>query len=399
MNTQKTPKYREPIAPFERTLHVGRPNIGNYEHFLDLVQKIFERRWFSNNGQMVSELESRLAEYLGVHQCILVCNGTMGLQIAAKALELTGEIIVPAFTFIATVHSLQWLGLKPVFVDIDPKTHLLDSSKIITLITEKTSAILGVHLWGNPCNTEKIQEIARNYKLSVIYDAAHAFSCCHQSSMIGNFGDCEVFSFHATKLFQTFEGGAITTNNEQLAQKIRLMRNFGFSGLDCVIQLGINGKMTEIQAAMGLACFETLSETIEINCLNYETYRQHLDGITGIRFLDHDALEKTNYQYIILEIDSEKAGLTRDDLVEILHKHNVRARRYFYPGCHRSEPYRTLYPEQINMLPNTDLVCHRVLALPTGQTISTNDINKICQIVKQALLNANDGYCCYYPYV
>ncbi len=376
---------QEPNTSFKQILHVGKPNIGNHKRFLSLVAEIFERPWFSNNGQVVRELESHLADYLDVKHCILVCNGTIGLLIANKALELSGEVIVPAFTFIATVHALQWMGLKPIFVDIDPYTHTLNDAKIESLITQKTSAILGVHLWGNPCNTNKIEKIAYEQGLSVIYDAAHAFGCRYQNRMIGNFGDCEVFSFHATKFFQTFEGGAITTNNDQLAQKIRLMINFGFEGLDHVIELGINGKMTEVQAAMGLACFESLDEIIQINRRNYETYRNHLEGITGIRFFNYDQVEKTNFQYIILEIEPEKTGITRDQLMQVLYDQNVRARRYFYPGCHKSEPDKTLYPEQMNHLPNTDLVSQRVLCLPTGQGTSVKDIDRVCQIIKQAL--------------
>lgn len=384
MNQTQTSNLSISIA---ETLHVGRPNIGSYQRFLSLVEDIFERRWFSNNGKLVNELEFLLSEYLEVKHCILVCNGTMGLQLATKALELTGEVIVPAFTFIATVHALQWMGLKPIFVDVDPLTHTLDPDKIISLINENTSGIIGVHLWGNPCATEKIESIAKIYDLKVIYDAAHAFSCRHQTKMIGNFGDCEVFSFHATKFFQTFEGGAITTNNDQLAQKIRLMKNFGFQGLDNVIELGINGKMTEIQAAMGLACFESLEEIVKINRRNYEYYRQHLEEITGIRFFNYDKIAQTNFQYIIAVVDAKTAGLTRDELVQILQDCNIRARRYFYPGCHRSAPYRTLYPEQITNLPNTDFLCERVMALPTGQSVSVRDIDVICQIIKQSLQN------------
>lgn len=279
------------------------------------------------------------------------------------------------------------MGIKPVFVDVDPVTHLIDPAKIISLINENTSAIIGVHLWGNPCNTQKIEEIAQKFQLKVIYDAAHAFSCRYQTKMIGNFGDCEVFSFHATKFFQTFEGGAITTNNDRLAQKIRLMKNFGFQGLDNVVELGINGKMTEIQAAMGLVCFESLDEIITINHRNYETYRKNLEAIRGIRFFNYDHIEQTNFQYIIIEVDSKEVKLTRDELMQILHSQNIRARRYFYPGCHQSEPYKTLYPEQLNTLPNTDFLCDQVLALPTGQTVSVSDINVICQIIQQALSN------------
>jgi dTDP-4-amino-4,6-dideoxygalactose transaminase len=387
MNKARDINFENSNLSFSEVLHVGRPNVGNYEHFFKLVQEIFERRWFSNNGQLVNELESCLGNYLGVKHCILLCNGTIGLLLAVKALGLRGEVIVPAFTFIATVHALQWMGIKPVFVDVDPITHLIDPTKIVSLINENTSAIIGVHLWGNPCNTQTIEEIAQKFQLKVIYDAAHAFSCRYQAKMIGNFGDCEVFSFHATKFFQTFEGGAITTNNDQLAQKIRLMKNFGFQGLDNVVELGINGKMTEIQAAMGLVCLESLDEIITINRRNYEAYRKNLGAIRGIRFFNYDHIEQTNFQYIIIEVDSKEANLTRDELMQILLSKNIRARRYFYPGCHQSEPYKTLYPEQLKTLSNTDFLCDQVLALPTGQTVSVSDISIICQIIQQALSN------------
>lgn len=387
MNKPKDVNFENPDLAFSEILHVGRPNVCNYERFLNLVEGIFERRWFSNNGQLVNQLESCLEKYLDVKHCILVCNGTMGLLLATKALELKGEVIVPAFTFIATVHALQWMGIKPIFVDIDPKTHLIDPTKIVSLINENTSGIIGVHLWGNPCDIKQIEEIGKKFQLKVIYDAAHAFSCRYQSKMIGNFGDCEVFSFHATKFFQTFEGGAITTNNDQLAQKLRLMKNFGFQSLDNVVELGINGKMTEIQAAMGLACLDSLDKIIAINHHNYKTYQKNLQEIKGIRLLNYDHIEQTNFQYIIIEVDSKKTKFNRDELIEILYRNNIHARRYFYPGCHQSEPYKTLYPEQINKLPHTDIICNQIMALPTGQAISTDDINRICQILQQALNN------------
>ncbi|MDH3442420.1 MAG: DegT/DnrJ/EryC1/StrS family aminotransferase [Deltaproteobacteria bacterium] len=370
---------------FAEKLHVGRPNIGDRKVFDRLVDGMFERRWFTNNGQLVRELESRLCDYLGVRHCIAVCNATVGLQIACHALELKGEVIVPAFTFVATAHALQWERLRPVFADIDPLTHNIDPRKIPALINDDTSAIMGVHLWGRPCETEAIDAIAEHYGLDVLYDAAHAFGCRHRGRMIGSFGRCEVFSFHATKFFNTFEGGAIATNDDAFAKKVRLIKNFGFSGMDEVNHLGTNGKMPEICAAMGLASFETIDDILAVNRTNYETYRACLDRIPGVHLISYDQLEATNWQYIILEVDDGRAGLTRDELMTVLRAENVLARRYFYPGCHRMEPYRTLFPRTLNRLPVTDRLCQRVLCLPTGTSLSPLDIETVCEIIRAAV--------------
>ena len=364
-------------------LHVGRPNLGDVDVFKQLVDQIFENRWFTNSGELVREFETRLCEYLGVRNCIPVCNGTVGLQIAAHALGLTGEVILPAFTFVATAHALQWEGIKPVFCDINVDNHDIDPSKIDSLITDRTSAIMGVHIWGRPCNTDAIQEIADRRDLIVMYDAAHAFGCKQQGQMIGNFGRCEVFSFHATKFFNTFEGGAIATNDDELAAKIRLMKNFGFARMDEVIHLGTNGKMPEICAAMGLACFEKLDEVVSTNRRNFEEYRQGLDGIPGIRLISFDEIEMANWQYVVIEVDQGRTGVSRYDLMQHLHKNSVRARRYFYPGCHRMEPYCSLYPDQTSVLPRTDELCDRVLELPTGSAISIADVNYVCEVIRQ----------------
>jgi len=205
---------------FQEPIHVGYPNIGNKELFLKLADKILDSRRFTNNGPLVQELEQRISKYLGVKHCIALCNGTIALEIAIRALELKGEVIVPSFTFIATAHALSWLGLTPVFADIDPKTHCLDPNSVRSMITPQTSGILAVHLWGRPCDIEALQEIAECYNLELLFDAAHAFGCSYRGTMIGNFGRCEVVSFHATKFFNTFEGGAILTNDDQLADKI-----------------------------------------------------------------------------------------------------------------------------------------------------------------------------------
>jgi len=220
---------------FKDLCHVGSPNIRGRDSFIRRIHETLDRQWFTNKGPLVKELEEKIGDYCAVDHCISACNGTTALQVAIKALDLTGEIIVPSFTFVATAHSVQWLGLKPVFCDIDPATHTIDPQEVKKLITPKTSGIIAVHLWGRPCDTNALEKITAEYQLKLIFDAAHAFGASQKDRMIGSFGNCEVMSFHATKFFNTFEGGAITTNDSALAEKIRLMINFGFKGYDNVI--------------------------------------------------------------------------------------------------------------------------------------------------------------------
>ena len=247
---------------FAEPLHVGRPNIGNHEDFLDLARGILERQWLSNNGPLAQEFERTIADYLGVEHCVAMCNGTIALEIATRALDMQGEVIVPSYTFVATAHALQWQEITPIFADIDPVTQTLDPDAVRRMITPRTTGILGVHLWGRPCAVEALQEIADEHDLSLMYDASHGFGCSHKGRLLGSFGQCEVFSFHATKFFNTFEGGAVVTNDDELAEKMRLMRNFGFHGYDNVIYPGTNGKMTEIAAAMGLTNFAELERFV-----------------------------------------------------------------------------------------------------------------------------------------
>lgn len=370
-------------------LLVGRPNTGNRTTFDRLVDGIFDRRWFTNNGQLVQELEKTLCGYLGVKHCIPVCNATIGLQVVCHALNLRGQVIVPAFTFVATPHSVQWEGLTPIFADIDPVTHLMDPSQVRDLITPHTSAILGVHTWGRACIPEDLQAIADEHGLELYFDAAHAFGCRHAGKMIGNFGRAEVFSFHATKFFNTFEGGAIATNDDELAARIRLMINFGFTGMDSVVHLGTNGKMSEIHAAMGLSCFEEIGRIVDTNHSHYQAYRKALAGLPGIRFRDYDDMEETNFQYVVIEIDESAAGISRDSLMYGLHARNIMARRYFYPGCHRMEPYAGLQPGLAKRLPLTEAVCAKVLSLPTGTGITSEDVARVCASIRSLVLPAN----------
>lgn len=373
---------------FPEVLHVGRPNIGSRERLLARINDMLDRRWLSNNGPFLLELEQKLANLLGVKHCVVMTNATIALEIAARALCLHGEVIIPSFTFVATAHALQWQEITPVFCDVDPLTHNINPTKIEKLITPRTTGIIGVHVWGRACDVEGLSAIAKRRHLKLMFDAAHAFACTHHGRMIGGFGDAEVFSFHATKFFNTFEGGAVTTNSDELAERMRKMRNFGFAGLDTVTDLGINGKMSEISAAMGLTSLESLEEFIGVNYHNYHAYAAGLDGIPGVQLVRYDPQEKNNYQYIVVEIDERTTGLGRDLLVKILHAENIRGRRYFYPGCHQMEPYLSYFPNAGLVLPETEKLTQKVLQLPTGTALAETEIEKICQIIRFVVAHA-----------
>jgi dTDP-4-amino-4,6-dideoxygalactose transaminase len=375
---------------FEAPLHVGTPNIGSRQRFLERVGDLLDRRWLTNAGPYVIEFERRLASYLGVRHAIAMCNATIALEIAIRGLGMKGEVIVPSFTFVATAHALQWQEITPVFADVDPATHTLDPAAVERMITPRTTGIIGVHVWGRPCAIDELTDIARRHKLKLLFDAAHAMGCSNDGRMIGNFGNAEVLSFHATKFLNTFEGGAIVTNDDELNAKVRLMKNFGFAGYDKVVYLGTNGKMNEISAAMGLTGLESIEEFVAANKRNYTCYLEELRGIPGVKLLKYDQGERCNYQYVVAEIDPARAGLDRDQLVGVLHAENVLARRYFYPGCHRMEPYRSLYPNAGLLLPETERVASRVLVLPTGTAISPDDVRTIGRIIRLAVGGAKD---------
>lgn len=363
-------------------LFVGRPNIGNRGDFLSRVHDILDRRWLSNNGKYVQQLESKIAEMLGVRNCVAMCNATVGLEIAIRALGLSGEVILPSFTFIATAHALNWQQITPVFCDIDPQTHNLDPAKVEALITPRTTAIMGVHLWGRGCEVAALQDIATRHGIKLIFDAAHAFGCSQNGRMIGGFGDAEVFSFHATKFINTLEGGVVTTNDDALALRMRQMKNFGFTGYDQVDSIGTNGKMNEISAAMGLTNLESLAEFIAINRSHHQRYQELLAELPGLSVMPYNSDEQCNYQYVVVEIEAEAAGISRDDLVNRLHQAGVIARRYFYPGCHRMEPYLTLHPESSERLPETERLTGRLFCLPTGSTLTAGDVEGVCRLIQ-----------------
>lgn len=370
------------VSQLASLIFVGRPNLGDRQSFLDRVNDILDRRWLSNAGKYVSEFEHRIAEFVGVKHCIAMCNATVALEIASRALGLSGEVIIPSYTFVASAHALQWQSITPVFCDIDARTHLIDPAKIESLITPRTTGIMGVHLWGRACETDALQAIAEKHNLQLFYDASHAFGCTIKGRQIGSFGRAEVFSFHATKFINAFEGGAVTTNDDELAYRMRMMKNFGFTNYDQVEYLGINGKMNEVSAAMGLTNLEAIDEIVAANRANYLAYDAGLTGVPGLQLLQYPADEQMNFQYIVVEVDPEKCAVTRDHLVGELHKRNVIARKYFWPGCHRMEPYRSLYPNSHLWLQETERVAARVIVLPTGQTVSTETVSQICEMIR-----------------
>ncbi|RYG88546.1 MAG: aminotransferase class I/II-fold pyridoxal phosphate-dependent enzyme [Alphaproteobacteria bacterium] len=369
------------LPAFTDPLHVGRPNIGDREDFLKRVNQILDNRWLTNNGPMVREFEQRTAQYLGVKHCIAMCNGTIALEIAIRALGLKGEVIVPSWTFIATAHALYWQDITPVFADIDPQTHNLDPAAVRRMITPRTTGIIGVHLWGRGAPIDELQAIADEHELKLMFDAAHAFGSTYRGQMIGQFGACEVLSFHATKSFNTMEGGAVVTNDDELAEAMRLMRNFGFAGYDDVIHPGTNGKMVEVCAAMGLANFRSIEEVVAANRRNHAAYKAELRDAPGVRVLDYDPEERNSHHYVVLEI-GEPSNATRDAVIAALHAENVLARKYFWPGCHGMKPFKDLFPHAGLMLGGTKQVADRVIVLPTGTAIGANEIASICNVIR-----------------
>jgi dTDP-4-amino-4,6-dideoxygalactose transaminase len=375
---------------FDEPLHVGRPNVGDIEATLSRFRDILETRRFTNFGPYVREFEQRICEFTGAKHCVSACNATIGLEIASRAAGFQDEIIVPAFTFVATAHAMAWQGMRPVFCDIDPETHNIDPEQVEQLITSNTGGICATHLWGQPCNIDALEAIAKRHSIPLIFDAAHAFGSTYNGSRIGNFGDAEVFSFHATKVISTFEGGAIVTNSPELAEKARLMTNFGFSGQDNVIYLGTNGKMSEVSAAMGLSMLDALPDISRRNRENHRLYAERLKDISGISLTTDPESQTNTHQYVVTEVTGDAFGLTRDELLTILKAENILARRYFYPGCANMAPYATTEPldHGTGNLPRTSEACEKTLILPTGPSATEEIIRALTALVALIAENA-----------
>lgn len=367
---------------FNRPLHVGRPHLGDRQTIMDRFEEVLDSRWLTNHGHQVEEFERGIEDYLGVAHCVATCNGTAALQIAARAAGALGSVLVPSFTFVATAHALSWLGLTPVFCDVDAATHNIDPQAAIKLISPDVSAIVAVHLWGRPCATNALDSLAREHDLKLIYDASHAFGCNSNGAMIGSHGDAEIFSFHATKALGAGEGGALVTDDPDLAERARLMRNFGFADYDRVVSPGTNAKMSELAAAMGRSSLDGFDGFVAANRANHLAYREGLDGIPGLSLVAFQEEQRPNFHYTVAEVNEDGLGLSRDLLYRALWEENVLARRYFYPGVHRMEPYRSLAPEAGARLPNTNALSRRTLVLPSGGELRPADVTAVCELIR-----------------
>jgi dTDP-4-amino-4,6-dideoxygalactose transaminase len=371
---------------FDEPLHVNKPNAINRERLISLIDPMLSRRWFSD-GELVREFEREIARLAGAAHCVATCNGTLALQIVLRTLGLSGEAIVPSFTFVATAQALRWLNLTPVYCDVSPETHTIDPKQVESLITPRTQAIVGVHLWGQPCDIAALSEIADRHGLALVFDAAHGLGSTYRGRPIGGFGVAEVFSFHATKFVNTGEGGAITTNDERLAARLRSERRFGFDSEEGPLDAGTNGKMAEICAAVGLTYLECFDQLIAANQATHRKYQDGLAGIPGVSILALDEGDRNNHQYVVTEIDESRAGLSRDELMRVLQADNILAKRYFYPGCHRTIPGRH---GEAGQLPVTEKLVGSVLVLPGGASISPDQVETVCETLRLAVENGDE---------
>jgi dTDP-4-amino-4,6-dideoxygalactose transaminase len=366
----------------EKPLYVTQPYLPPLQEFIPYLEQIWESRILTNRGPFHQELEKALCEYLGVEHLALFANGTLALVTALQALRISGEVITTPFSFVATAHSLLWNGIRPVFVDIDPYTLNLDPSKIEAAITPQTTAILPVHCYGNPCDVDAIQAIADNYNLKVIYDAAHAFGVKRDDGSILRQGDLSVLSFHATKVFTTFEGGAIVCPDSKIKQHIDNLKNFGFVNETTVVAPGINGKMSEFAAALGLLQLKHVDEALARRRDVDRAYRELLADVPGVTCLKEGGQRSANYSYFPVLVGPEYP-LTREALYQRLRNHNIYARRYFYPLISDFPMYRGLKSAQKDNLPVATEVAERVICLPMHSGLGTDDVQRICCVLKR----------------
>lgn len=360
---------------------VTSPLLPNLDEFNALLKEIWNSKWITNNGSFHKQLEKELAEYLKVPYISLFTNGTLPLITALQAMRITGEVITTPYSFVATTHSLWWNGIRPVFVDIDPATGNIDPDKIEAAITPKTTAIMPVHVYGKPCDTKRIQNIADKYGLKVIYDAAHAFGVEVNGESILNAGDMSTLSFHATKVYNTIEGGALVMHDEKTKRRIDYLKNFGFAGETEVVAPGINSKMDEIRAAYGLLNLRLVDACIEARHQAAIRYREALRNVEGIKFMDDMPGVKHNYSYFPIFVDAEKYGMTRDELYFKMKDKNVLGRRYFYPLISEFTTYRGLPSANPDNLPNALKMANSVICLPMHHELSEEHINRIVDLI------------------
>ncbi|MDY0142785.1 MAG: DegT/DnrJ/EryC1/StrS family aminotransferase [Bacteroidales bacterium] len=372
--TKKPKAHNKPI-------YVTQPSLPELQEFIPYLQKIWDNKILTNNGPFHQQLEKELAQFLGVPFISLFANGTLALVTALQVLRITGEVITTPYSFVATTHSLWWNNIKPVFVDIEPEFGNLDPEKIEAAITPKTTAILPVHVYGNPCKVDKIKEIADIYGLKVIYDAAHCFGVKHKGVGICNYGDLAILSFHATKVFNTMEGGAIICHDEATKKRIDYLKNFGFAGETTIMAPGINSKMNEIQAALGLVQLNHYDENIKKRKDIASTYRKELTNIKGISMLPEPTETDSNYAYFPIFINEKEFGISRDQLYEKLKQHNIFARRYFYPLISEFSMYKTLDSSNPSNLPTAIKLAEQVICLPIYPDLSKSNTSKITDLI------------------
>ena len=361
----------------DQQITVTSPLLPSLEEFSDLLRQIWQSKWITNNGQFHRQLEKELASYLKVPYISLFTNGTLPLITALQALRITGEVITTPYSFVATTHSLWWNGIKPVFVDVDPANCGIDPAKIEAAITPKTTAIMPVHCYGKPCDTKAIQEIADKYGLKVIYDAAHAFGVEVDGESILNAGDMSTLSFHATKVYNTIEGGAMVMKDEQTKKRIDYLKNFGFANETTVVAPGINSKMDEMRAAYGLLNLRQVDAAIAARQKVANAYREALRDVEGVTYFDDMPGVRHNYSYFPVFIDAEKFGKTRDQVYFEMREAGVLGRRYFYPLISDFSTYRGLPSATRENLPNAYRLADTVLCLPMHHDLSEQDIARV----------------------
>ncbi|MGN9160330.1 DegT/DnrJ/EryC1/StrS family aminotransferase [Clostridium sulfidigenes] len=359
------------------SIQVTRSSMPEFEEYVEEIKELWESHWLTNMGSKHKKLESKLKEYLKVPNVTLFVNGHLALECAIASMNLTGEVITTPFTFASTTHAIVRNGLTPVFCDINPETYTIDTTKLESLITEKTSAIIPVHVYGNVCDVDKIEEVAKKYNLKVIYDAAHAFGVTVNGKGIGTYGDASMFSFHATKVFNTIEGGAITYNNSELTKVLNEVKNFGITGPETVEYIGGNAKMNEFQAAMGICNLRNVDNDIQKRKIIFERYRERLKDIKGIKFVQCQEGVKSNYSYLPVLFDGFK--MDRNEVMEKLASENIYTRKYFYPLVNNFECYKNRY--HCSETPVAEYVANRILTFPLYSDLSVEDVDRICDII------------------
>lgn len=369
----------------KKNIPVTQPFLPELNEFIPYLEKIWDNRWLTNNGPFHQQLEAELCEYLGVEHISLFNNATIALITALQAMRIHGEVITTPYSFVATSHSIMWNGLEPVFVDIDPATFNIDPAQIEAAITPRTTAIMPVHCYSNPCDVEAIQKIADNYGLKVIYDAAHAFGVNYKGQSLLKWGDLSILSFHATKVFNTFEGGAIISPDAKTKQRIDRLKNFGIADELTVTAPGINGKMSEVNAAFGLVQLKHINKAMEQRKVIDDYYRAELADIRGISVYQHNKNANSNFSYFPIIVEADYP-LSRDELYEILKNNHILSRRYFYPLISNMPMYRGLASSEITRLPNANALADKVLCLPIYNELTLQEVGHIIDVLKKSSL-------------